>query len=91
VSAVSATTTNNGVLAPTGVLTPKQEREAEHRRYMDLHKQLKIMRNETLERAKQIGLKNQLGDMRRDIKKIIGQMNKVDKLANRQAVCVHAC
>jgi nucleoporin GLE1 len=78
--------TNNGVLAPTGVLTPMQEREAEHKRYMDLHRQLKVMRNETLEQAKQVGLKAQLGDMRREIKKLMGQMNKVDKLANRQAV-----
>jgi hypothetical protein len=53
---------------------------------MDLHKQLKVMRNDTLEQAKQLGLKNQLGDMRRDIKKIMGQLNKVDKVANRQAV-----
>jgi nucleoporin GLE1 len=78
--------TSNGVLIPTRMQTPKQEREAEHQRYLDLHKRLKVMRNETLEQAKQIGLKNQLGDMRRDIKKIMGQLNKVDKVANRQAV-----
>ena len=78
--------TSNGVLLPTGVQTPKQEREAEHQRYLNLNKQLKVMRNDTLEQAKQIGLKNQLGDMRRDIKKIMGQLNKVDKVANRQAV-----
>ena len=70
------------------MLTPKQEREAEHQRYLNLHKQLKVMRSETLEQAKQIGLKNQLGDMRRDIKKIMGQLNKVDKAANRQAVSI---
>ena len=74
------------MLVPTSVLTPKQEREAEHQRYLDLHKQLKVMRNDTLEQAKQIGLKNLLGDMRRDIKKIMGQLNKVDKVANRQCV-----
>jgi nucleoporin GLE1 len=78
--------TYNGVLAPTGVLTPMQEREAEHKRYMDLHKQLKVMRSETLEQAKQIGLKAQLGDMRRDIKKVMGQLNKVDKTANKPHV-----
>lgn len=82
---VSATT-SNGVLVPKGVLTPMQEREAEHKRYLDLHKQLKVMRNDTLEQAKQLGLKNQLGDMRRELKKIMGQMNKVDKAANRQSV-----
>lgn len=81
---VSATT-SNGVLVPKGVLTPMQEREAEHKRYLDLHKQLKVMRNDTLEQAKQLGLKNQLGDMRRELKKIMGQMNKVDKAANRQS------
>jgi nucleoporin GLE1 len=70
------------------VHTSKQDREAEHQRYLDLHKQLKVMRSETLEQAKQIGLKNQLGDMRRDIKKIMGQLNKVDKVANRQAVSI---
>jgi nucleoporin GLE1 len=70
------------------MLTPKQEREAEHQRYLNLHRQLKVMRSETLEQAKQIGLKNQLGDMRRDIKKIMGQLNKVDKVANRQAVSI---
>jgi len=80
-------TSTRGVLVPKGIVTPAQEREAEHKRYMDLHKQLKFMRNDTLEKAKQVpGLKNQLGDMRRDIKKIMGQMNKIDKAANRQAV-----
>jgi hypothetical protein len=53
---------------------------------MDLHKQLKVMRSETLEQAKQIGLKAQLGDMRRDIKKVMGQLNKVDKTANKPHV-----
>jgi len=79
-------TSTRGVLVPKGIVTPAQEREAEHKRYMDLHQQLKVMRNDTLEQAKKIGLKNQLGDMRRDVKKVMGQMNKVDKNANREAV-----
>jgi nucleoporin GLE1 len=76
----------HGVLVPKGIITPAQEREAEHKRFLDLHKQLKVMRNDTLEQAKNIGLKNQLGDMRRDIKKVMGQLNKVDKTANKDAV-----
>lgn len=78
--------TSNGVLVPKGILTPMQEREAEHKRYLHLHKLLKEMRNNTLEQAKPLGIKNQLGDMRRELKKVIGQMNKVDKVANRQSV-----
>jgi nucleoporin GLE1 len=78
--------TDNGVLSPTGILTPMQEREAEHKRYMDLHKQLKVMRSETLEQAQQLGFKAQLGNMRRDIKKVMGQLNKVDKTANKPHV-----
>lgn len=76
----------HGVLVPKGIITPAQEREAEHKRFLDLHKQLKVMRNDTLEQAKTLGLKNQLGDMRREIKKTMGQLNKVDKTANRDAV-----
>jgi nucleoporin GLE1 len=76
----------HGVLVPKGIVTPAQEREAEHKRFLDLHKQLKVMRNDTLEQAKTLGLKNQLGDMRREIKKAMGQLNKVDKTANRDAV-----
>ena len=78
--------TTRGVSVPKGIVTPAQEREAEHDRYMDLHKQLKVMRNDTMDQAKKIGLKNQLGDMRRDIKKVMGQLNKVDKNANKEAV-----
>jgi nucleoporin GLE1 len=77
---------SRGVLVPKGIVTPAQEREAEHQRYLDLHKQLKVMRNDTMEQAKKTGLKNQLGDLRRDIKKVMGQLNKVDKNANREAV-----
>lgn len=80
--------TSNGVLVPKGVLTPMQEREAEHKRYLDLHKLLKEMRQNTLDQAKQLGIKNDLGDMRRELKKVIGQMNKVDKVANRQSVSI---
>lgn len=80
--------TSNGVLIPKGVLTPMQEREAEHKRYLDLHKLLKEMRQNTLDQAKQLGIKNDLGDMRRELKKVIGQMNKVDKVANRQSVSI---
>lgn len=89
-SATEPAKSRNSVLVPGGIRTPLQEREAEHKRYLDLHKQLKVMRNETLEKAKQIGVKNEVGDMRREVKKSMGQMvtgrTRDDKLANQQVV-----
>ncbi|KAM0723119.1 hypothetical protein Q7P37_001319 [Cladosporium fusiforme] len=77
--------TSSGILVPTGVSTPMQQREAEHKKYMDLWKLLKPMRKNTKEQAVKAGITaNQLGDMRREIGKVVGQMNKIDKMANRK-------
>ncbi|KAL8825082.1 MAG: hypothetical protein Q9170_007935, partial [Blastenia crenularia] len=52
-----------------------QQREAEHRRYLKIHKDLKELRNFMVQQAKQQPkLKSRMGDMRRDIKKSVGQI-----------------
>lgn len=64
---------------PDGLVSSMQEREAIHRQYLDLHKRLKQMREQVTEQAKQVpGLKNQLSDWRRAIKKCCGQLSKGD-------------
>ncbi|KAL9596705.1 MAG: hypothetical protein Q9219_005616 [cf. Caloplaca sp. 3 TL-2023] len=50
-------------------------REAEHRRYLDIHKSLKELRISMAQQAKRDAkLKARMGDMRRDIKKSVGQI-----------------
>ncbi|KAL8774164.1 MAG: hypothetical protein Q9203_004569 [Teloschistes exilis] len=53
------------------------ERENEHQRYLQIHKTLKEMRASMVNQAKQDPtLKSRMGDMRREIKKSIGQLRE---------------
>lgn len=62
------------------------EREAESQRYQEIHKKLKELRKYMADQAKQIpGLKQKMGDMRREIKKSVGQFTE-DKTANKVPV-----
>ncbi|KAJ8609017.1 hypothetical protein MRB53_039376 [Persea americana] len=75
----------HAVLTPQGITSTADQREAEHQRYMRIHKELKEMRKWVLsEVAKQPGLKNQLGDMRRMMKKSLSIFNAVDKSLNKK-------
>lgn len=66
------------------VLTP--EKEAEHRRYLELHQHLKKFRKHMEKLAKtDPTLKPKLGNMRRTIKKCVGQLTET-KGANKQPV-----
>ena len=76
---------------PSGVLSSPNERVAVHRKYLDLHKKLKTMRQDVLAKAKDIhGLKTQVSDWRREIQKCCGQLGKGGseeiKATNKQAV-----
>lgn len=78
---------------PTGIVSSTEERDATHRKYLDLHKRLKQMRHGVSEEAKKYaGLKNQLSDWRRDINTRVGQISRAGtqgaKDTNRQAVSV---
>ena len=59
-----------------GVQTPQAIRDAEHKRYLDLHQSLKKMRKQVLDHAKSTPgpLKSQLGNWRREIIKTVGQL-----------------
>lgn len=62
------------------------EREAEHRRYLAIHRNLKESRKYlTLEASKSPQVKQQMGEMRRELKKCIGQLTE-GKGANRGPV-----
>ncbi|OAX83700.1 hypothetical protein ACJ72_01935 [Emergomyces africanus] len=62
--------------------TPQQI--AEHQRYLELHKYLKEFRRYMVaETKKNPVLKQHMGDMRRTIKKCVGQLVTDDKVANR--------
>lgn len=62
------------------------EREAEHRRYLAIHRNLKEARKFlTLEASKFPQVKQQMGEMRREVKKCIGQLTE-GKGANRGPV-----
>ncbi|OJD17619.1 hypothetical protein AJ78_02318 [Emergomyces pasteurianus Ep9510] len=57
---------------------------AEHQRYLELHKYLKEFRRYMVaETKKNPVLKQHMGDMRRTIKKCVGQLVTDDKVANR--------
>lgn len=63
----------------SGASIPQQtdhaRREAEHRRYLEIHKNLKELRNFMDQQAKQDPkLKSQMGDMRRTVRKSVGQV-----------------
>ncbi|KAK4543733.1 hypothetical protein LTR36_005378 [Oleoguttula mirabilis] len=58
-----------------------QEREAVHRRYLDLWQRLKVMRKSIEQQCQAAGFKD-LGNWRRDMRSRLGQLNKVDRQAN---------
>lgn len=62
------------------------ERETQHHRYLQLHHNLKAMREQVVTECKKIpALKNRLGDWRRQITKCLGQLTQ-DKGRNRKPV-----
>lgn len=72
----------SGALQPNG----NPEREAEHRRYIAIHRNLKDLREFlTSEASKFPQVKQQMGEMRRELKKCIGQLTE-GKGANRGPV-----
>lgn len=74
----------------TGLIAPAQEREQLHMRYIELHKNLKKMREFVIaESKKNPALKSRLGDWRREIVKCMGQLT-VDKSMNRRPVSLMA-
>ena len=64
---------------PARVTQPviKSEWELEHDRYIEIHQRLKDLRKFMIKAAKERPeLKSEMGNMRRDIKKSVGQLNK---------------
>lgn len=62
--------------------------EAEHNRYLQIHQTLKQFRKSFWEECKKVPeLKKTIGQMRRDIRKCVGQLTG-EKGANKQPVCV---
>jgi len=72
--------------ATSGLTSNPEEREKVHVRYLDLHKRLKDFRRSYLKECEAKGAKQQVGDWRREINVKVGQLNKVDKAANRSTV-----
>ncbi|RMY96128.1 hypothetical protein D0861_00261 [Hortaea werneckii] len=68
--------------AAQGLVSTNEQREAVHQKYLALHKHLKKVRAHVEDECKKRGIKNQLSDMRREVNKIMGQINKHDKRAN---------
>nr|POE47700.1 hypothetical protein CFP56_01031 [Quercus suber] len=78
--------------ATAGIITTTEQREVVHKKYLDLHKRLKGMRDGVKKQCSQHPqLKNALGDWRRAIIKCVGQQNKVDKAANKSSVSIVYC
>ena len=62
------------------------QNEARHQRYLEIHQRLKVFRKDFVQQSKSIpALKTKLGDMRRAIKKSVGQLTG-DKEANKLPV-----
>ncbi|GAB1726998.1 hypothetical protein NU195Hw_g3852t1 [Hortaea werneckii] len=68
--------------AAQGLVSTNEQRETVHQKYLALHKHLKKVRAYVEDECKKRGIKNQLSDMRREVNKIMGQINKHDKRAN---------
>ena len=65
---------------------PYPEREAEYQRYLEIHRKLKELRKFLTDQAKQdTSLRTQVGDMRRSIRKCVGQLTE-GKNTNRAPV-----
>ncbi|KAK3725231.1 hypothetical protein LTR37_000742 [Vermiconidia calcicola] len=62
---------------PQGLVSSVEDRESVHRKYLDLHKRLKHMREHVIEECKKVpGLKDQVSEWRRTIQKCCGQISK---------------
>ncbi|OTA24814.1 hypothetical protein BTJ68_13327 [Hortaea werneckii EXF-2000] len=77
-----ATQSSTSNEAAQGLVSTNEQREAVHQKYLALHKHLKKVRAYVEDECKKRGIKNQLSDMRREVNKIMGQINKHDKRAN---------
>ncbi len=78
---------------PPGESTARQTRlvrqEAEHQRYLEIHKNLKDLRKHMDQQAKQDPkLKAKMGDMRRNVRKSVGQILDGKPGANKKPVSV---
>lgn len=77
----------NQQLAPIPGTTRNQQWEAEHQSYLEIHQRLKDLRKFMTAQAKQSPeLKRAMGDMRREMKKSVGQLRE-GKGANKIPVC----
>lgn len=75
-----------GSLATAQTTSRNLEKESEHQRYREIHHRLKDLRKFMADSAKQNStLKKRMGDMRREIKKCVGQLTE-GKGANRTPV-----
>ncbi|KAI7598083.1 hypothetical protein KC346_g14390, partial [Hortaea werneckii] len=81
-SSAPATQPSTSNEAAQGLVSTTEQREAVHQKYLALHKHLKKVRAYVEDECKKRGIKNQLSDMRREVNKIMGQINKHDKRAN---------
>jgi nucleoporin GLE1 len=79
---------NMAANAATRVVSSIEDREAVHRRYLELHSKLKKMRTEVYDYCSAQGrpVREALSNMRREITKIVGQLNKVKKEENMAKV-----
>ncbi|PGH07710.1 hypothetical protein AJ79_06187 [Helicocarpus griseus UAMH5409] len=78
----ATTTTASSEISGAAHRTPQQI--AEHQRYLELHQHLKKFRKYMVAETKTNPiLKQHMGDMRRTIKKCVGQLVADDKVANR--------
>jgi len=74
----------------SGLITTMAERKASHEQYVKLHQRLKEMRRFIANQIKQdVRVKSRVGDMRREIKKSVGQLTG-EKGANRNQVRISA-
>ncbi|KAK2782018.1 hypothetical protein FQN52_001242 [Onygenales sp. PD_12] len=81
-TASTAATTAAATIDGAARRTPQQI--AEHKRYLELHQHLKKFRRYMVDETKTNPvLKQHMGDMRRTIKKCVGQLVTDDKVANR--------
>lgn len=79
----------NGVASTSGSVAPSPA-PAQPDRYTQIHKNLKILRRSMVEQAKQNpALKERMGDMRREIRKCVGQLTVSAGVAgvNKTQVC----
>lgn len=85
---------DNSANLPRGIISTAEERMTVHKQYLDLHQRLKQMREQVSQEVKKIsGLKDQLSDWRRAIKKCVGQLMKGSsdeiKRKNKRVVSTH--